>query len=138
MSKEGAARMGMQFGKSYGAKIDALVAEIGGKLTPHDFLRLAWACVDQASSQTTERLADVAMDAIEELYDAGPEEEPEAGVALSKDEERALLMLPLARLSDVERPFFLALERKGLAYFDGSSYIQTPAGRWVAQMASAT
>jgi hypothetical protein len=73
VSYEGARRMGIKFGSSYGELVDSVIDSIGHACTRDDFLRLAWACVDQASSSIDRRLADEAMTAIEVMYDAEPE-----------------------------------------------------------------
>lgn len=73
MSKEGAARMGIpDASKSYGDKTDFVVGKLQG-FSQEDFLRLAWACIDQGSTSRTVRAAERAMAAIEELFDAEPE-----------------------------------------------------------------
>lgn len=60
-------RMGVN-GKNYGIGERALATL--SVLTRDEMLALAWACVDQASSLRTTRLAQTAMTAIEDLYDA--------------------------------------------------------------------
>ena len=78
MSEESKKRMGVD-GNGYGALVDAIFSRISKDheaqcvLSAEDWLRLAWACVDQASSMRTVRLAQRALEAIEDMYDAEPE-----------------------------------------------------------------
>jgi hypothetical protein len=59
----------------YGAKVDLVLrgSLAVRDLTRDDKLALAWALVDQASSLRTTKLAQAAMTAIEDLYDAEEE-----------------------------------------------------------------
>jgi hypothetical protein len=67
-----AKRMGIE-GKGYGEKVDSILDSIGHDLNREDFLRLAWACVDQAGSRETIRAMNLALRAIEDMFDAEPE-----------------------------------------------------------------
>ena len=63
-----AARMGVEGGAGYGKRVDRALASID--LSRDEMLSLAWALVDQASNLRTTRLAQTALTAIEDLYDA--------------------------------------------------------------------
>ena len=60
-------------GTGYGEKVDSILDSVGHNMNREDFLRLAWACVDQAGTRETIRATDLALRAIEDMFDAEPE-----------------------------------------------------------------
>ena len=150
---EGPKRMGIE-GDGYGEKVDAVLDSVGHNLAREDFLRLAWACVDQASSMRTVRLSQRALGAIEDLYDAEEPETlregtaPEPVVKLSKEEVQVLLSIREGTYDitgdflNRERWVPHRLREKGLITFGHKrallQFVLTDLGKSVAQMAGAT
>jgi hypothetical protein len=140
---EGAKRMGME-GSGYGAKVDSVLEPIGFGMSREDWLRLAWACVDQASGRENVRLAQRAREAIEDMFDAEPETQREGTapdpVKLSREERGMLLEMPieLEYLREADCGIVLSLIAKGLVVAEAAMYVLTESGKAVAQMAGAT
>lgn len=146
MSDDVKKRMGVD-GNGYGEMVDSILGSCGHNMSREDFLRLAWACVDQVSGTQNVRLAQRALEAIEDMFDSeGPEtlrdgQAPDP-VRLSKEEQGMLLELPIDSGELIGRPddreLLVRLVAKGLAYSALGLYALTEDGKRVAQMAGAT
>jgi hypothetical protein len=129
-------RMGIE-GTGYGKRVDLQLSELQAdvEMSREDFLRLAWACVDQASCMRTVRLAQRAQEAIEDLYDAEPQTLRDGQVpeqANLSDAERGMLLempMTLLEVKDGDANLLRPLVFKGLITCEAGTWVLTEAGR---------